>query len=129
MTRKTPTQAFDSSLQELFRRGALSVIRMTCPSKEVAIRYRARLNKLRTAMRNENHPDWKLLHATCVRIDRADPRILILEPQDYEFAQAIHKVLGTEPTIVPECPITYSDELLDEEAQKKLTARFLKSIR
>ena len=121
--RNTVSQAFDSSLQELLRAGTMNVIRLTCPSEDAAIHYRARLNKLRTAMQNENHPDWKLIKAACVKIDRADPKILIVEPQDLAFSKLIHKTLGTEDKVVPitdrTLPAPHPDEEEDQQAMLK----------
>jgi hypothetical protein len=38
------------------------------------------------------------MYAAEVRIDPADPTVLIVQPRNYQFAEAIHKALGKEFT-------------------------------
>ena len=116
--RSQPSQAFNSSLQILLREGSQRVIPLHFPTKEEAIRYRSRLHRLRLAMRKENHPDWKMLYAACVRIDPSDPRTLIVEPQDYCFAKAIHEALGTEFKPLPVSELTITNGNPEEDLAK-----------
>ena len=104
MTRfpNTPSKGFSSALQTLLRRGTKEILRIHCESKASAILWRARIHRLRRAMRSENHPDWASLYGAEVKLDRKDPSILVIMPVDYEFVQAIRKSLGEEFLPAPE---------------------------
>jgi hypothetical protein len=95
----TPARGFHSDVQDLLLRGSKAVIRVDCKTREAAIQWRARMHRLRLAMRRENHPDWALMYGATVRIDRSDPSILIVQPVDYEFVQAIKKAFEEDPTL------------------------------
>jgi len=124
-----PSQSFDPALQELLRAGTIGVVRVPLDSEKQAIYYRARLNRLRAAMQKEHHSDWAILSRACCRIDPKEPTVLIVEPRDRDFRG---KIVAAGVKVTPEeAPIlsAYPDEPLDEEAQKKLTTKFLKSLR
>jgi len=126
--KQAPSRAFDPALQELLRNGALNVIKITCPTKEDAIRYRSRLHRLRQAMQKENHTDWRMLYAACVRIDPADPKTLIVEPQDHNFSKLISKALGKDFKPAPTEEYTVKDDN-PSEINEDLAEKFLKSLR
>lgn len=119
MTRLTPSQGFDPELADLFREGALRVIRIDCKTKEAAIRYRARMNRLRLAMRKENRSGWENLYRASLHIDPSTPTVLVVQPVDHEFVAEIRKVIG-EKTTAPTAP---------QEIDQNLVSKFLKSLR
>ena len=101
-SRNITSSAFASDLQILFRKGTQEELRIPCGSRAEAIQWRSRMHRLRLAMQKENHPDWKLMYRTIVRIDPKDPCVLLVQPVDHEFKQAIAKVIGENPTLIPE---------------------------
>jgi hypothetical protein len=95
---------FNSMLQMLLREGTKKILRIPCEDKASAILWRARIHRLRRAMRKENHPDWAFLYGAEVKLDRKDPSTLVIMPVDYEFVQAIRRSLG-EDFLPPRAPV------------------------
>ena len=98
----TPSMGFNSMLQMLLREGTKKILRIPCEDKASAILWRARIHRLRRAMRKENHPDWAFLYGAEVKLDRKDPSTLVIMPVDYEFVQAIRRSLGEDFIPAPE---------------------------
>lgn len=90
MTRsRTPVSSFGTELQAVLREGANKELRIHFESESLAIRFRARINALRAAMRREKHADSDRLYRAGVRIDPQSPKTVIIAPKDSEFRDAI----------------------------------------
>ncbi len=85
-----PVASYDALLLELFRRAALSPVRIVLPNHRAAHRLRFRLHALRKAMRKENHPVLALAEAVTIRIAQGiDSYTLTASPSDAEFADVL----------------------------------------
>lgn len=82
-----PITSFGSELHAVLREGANREVRITFPKRELATRFKQRINKLRIAMKNAKHPDWEQLYRCGVTTDFTNPCIVVLAPKDSEFRQ------------------------------------------
>lgn len=91
MTRSSrfPVSSFGDELQGVLRQGANKEVRIKFDTEALCTRFMHRLNALRAAMKREQHPDWEQLYRCGVHKDVTDRRVLILQPRDSEFRQAI----------------------------------------
>lgn len=88
----SPLTSFGAELQAVLRQGADRKIRIKFPSRNLAIRFKQRLNALRNAMKHAKHPDWEQLYRCGVyddSSDPADPCVVEIGPKDSEFREAL----------------------------------------
>lgn len=84
-----PITSFGAELNAVLRQGANKEVRIKLPDKNLAIRFKQRLNKLRVAMKAAKHPDWEQLYRCGITTDPSDPCTIILRPKDSEFRDFI----------------------------------------
>lgn len=80
-----PVSSFGPELQNALRAGANAELRLNFDDPKMAIRFIARINALRAAMRREKHPDTDRLYRAGVSISRENPKCVIIAPKDSEF--------------------------------------------
>lgn len=95
-----PVSSFSPNLLELLLRGARERVELPCPDQRTMQHVQARIHNLRTAMRRENHPQYKLV--TRARTARTWTRgspdsncVLIVQPHDAQF-DALFRAAGIE---------------------------------
>lgn len=86
-----PASSFGANLHEVLRKGANKELVLNFPTSALAVRFRHRINALRSAMKREKHPDWKQLYRCGVYVDPARPNTLIIAPRDSEFNDVLKK--------------------------------------
>lgn len=84
-----PITSFGAELNAVLRQGANREVRIKLPDKNLAIRFKQRLNKLRVAMKAAKHPDWVQLYRCGITTDPSDPCTIVLRPKDSEFRDFI----------------------------------------
>lgn len=85
----SPITSFGAELQAVLRQGADRKLRITFPSKNLATRFKQRLNALRNAMKHAKHADWEQLYRCGVYDDPNDPCTVEIGPKDSEFREAL----------------------------------------
>ena len=96
---KTPVSSFGPELQDALRAGSNQRIELAFESESLAIRFAARINALRSAMRRENHSDADRLYRAGVYREGA---CVIIMPKDSEF-RGVLKAAGL--FNVPDAPV------------------------
>src|SRR5262245_13483216 len=99
-----PISSFGTELHAVLRQGADRHVRITFATRNLAIRFKQRVNQLRNAMKHEGHKDWQHLYRCGVYEDPSDPRIVTIGPKDSEFRSALLAAGLTE--IPPTAPVT-----------------------
>jgi hypothetical protein len=89
VSNRFPVSSFGAELQATLREGANKELRIRFNTEALATRFMHRLNALRAAMKREKHADWEQLYRCGIHKDPADPRIIVLNPRDAEFRQAV----------------------------------------
>src|SRR2546428_602437 len=84
-----PITSFGAELQSVLREGANRKVRITFPTKNLAIRFKQRINALRNAMKHAKHADWEQLYRCGVYDDPTDPCTVEIGPKDSEFREAL----------------------------------------
>lgn len=84
-----PITSFGAELQEVLRQGADKKLRIQFPTRNLAIRFKQRINALRNAMKHAKHQDWEQLYRCGVYDDPTNPCIVELGPKDSEFRAAL----------------------------------------
>lgn len=84
-----PVSSFGAELQAALREGANRRLRIEFDDPRMAIRFQARLNALRVALRKAAHPDWEQMYRAGISIDKENPRVLVIQPKDAEFRDAL----------------------------------------
>ena len=92
-----PVSSFGSELQAALREGANRRLEIRFSDPKLAIRFCQRINSLRAAMRKANHPGWEQLYRAGATIDREDRRLLVIQPKDAEFRDALRDAKITTP--------------------------------
>lgn len=98
-----PLSSFGAELQATLRAGANKQIKITFPTKALAIRFKQRIHALRNAMKHAKHPDWEQLYRCGVYEDASNPCVVTIGPKDSEFhdilAEAGIPGLGDQPAL------------------------------
>lgn len=101
-----PVSSFGPELQSVLREGANREVKIKFETGKQAVRFVARINALRSAMRKEKHPDADQLYRAGARIDPTDLRTVIVSPRDSEFRSFISDakvgITSAPPTAFPE---------------------------
>lgn len=88
---RTPVSSFGPELLAALREGSSAEVIFDLPSKELATRFKARLNALRAAMRKEDHPLAAQVMRAGIRSPSDNACRVILAPRDSEFASALKR--------------------------------------
>lgn len=91
---KAPVSSFGPELQQVLRQGANKELRIRFETTQLAARFSARINALRSAMRAEKHPDSDRLYRAGVSIPKDDPCCVVVAPKDSEFRDSISKLFS-----------------------------------
>lgn len=97
---KLPVSSFGPELQNALRAGSNEELRLVFDTPQMAIRFSARINALRAAMRREKHPDTDRLYRAGVSISRENDKCVVIAPKDSEFRDVLREagIRGTPPS-------------------------------
>lgn len=104
---KAPVSSFGPELQSALRSGSNKRLELSFESPALAVRFAARINQLRSAMRAEGHPDADRLYRAGVYLPKGTCTVVIM-PKDSEFRDAL-KAAGVDN--VPEPPTVVRHEI------------------
>lgn len=97
---KAPVSSFGPELQNALRAGANEKIILVFDTPQLAVRFAARINALRSAMRREKHRDTDQLYRAGVSIPKENPCSVVIAPKDSEFRTAL-KAAGLDSAPLP----------------------------
>lgn len=88
---------FSPFLLSLAKRAMVERVVVKTKDRQTAKRLQARFNKLRVAMRTENHPSLPLIERVAARVSPLDDpeTYAVFEPQDFDLEQLL-KASGIE---------------------------------
>lgn len=118
---KRTSASFNPNLILVIEEGCRHEVRLNCGTPNEAIRLRQEMNKLRAALREEGHSNWRHHMSAGIYIDKKNPAIIIIKPKAYEFKDVLDKALDKAgiprvedpPTNDPVKPIAIDDLLGD----------------
>lgn len=108
---KFPIESFGPELMEVLKRaGRGEEITIPFPTRSLAKRFQMRLHMLRQRMREESHPEWKIVMRarTSLRADdlspvgKNKPATVTIYPHDAEFSEALTKAEVKAPSLSSE---------------------------
>lgn len=114
---KRTSDSFDPNLLLVIEEGCRHEVQLRCSDSNAAIRLRQEMNKLRAALREEGHADWRHYMSAGIYIDKKDQAVVIIKPKSFEFKEVLERagIRGPEdpPTNTPVKPIAIDDLLGD----------------
>jgi hypothetical protein len=124
---RTPVSSFGPELLAALREGSERQVTFSFPDPKVAIRFIARINSLRVAMRREEHDYAEAVYRCGARIDPDNRCRVILAPRDSEFLSALKAAEVDVTPLLPKAPTPLPGVAPDDEAESFLSTLGMKS--
>src|SRR5215831_12909550 len=121
---KRTSASFNPRLLLALEEGCKREIKLPCQTAREAIRCRQEINKLRSALREENRTGWQNYSSAGLYIDPKNPTVVIIKPKAEEFRAALD-LAGIPDPALPAPRLDTNPDTSDEQAffndLKKLT--------